>query len=64
VTAACGVTAVVADDGTVRVPLPTDDLAARAVAAASSVATVTAIRTEEPSLEEVFLRLTGHGLRE
>jgi ABC-2 type transport system ATP-binding protein len=64
VSAACGVSAVVADDGTVRVPLPTDDLAARAVAAASGVATVRAMRTEEPSLEEVFLRLTGHGLRE
>ncbi|HEX8002101.1 MAG TPA: ABC transporter ATP-binding protein [Mycobacteriales bacterium] len=52
------------DGGTVRIPLPRDEIAAAAVNAASAAGTVTAIRTEEPSLEEVFLRLTGRGLRE
>jgi ABC-2 type transport system ATP-binding protein len=63
VATACGVEAT-ADGETVRVPLVRDDLAAPAVAAASAVAPVLAVRTEEPSLEEVFLRLTGRGLRE
>jgi ABC-type multidrug transport system ATPase subunit len=54
----------VADDGTVRVALARHDEAAPAVEAAGLVARVTGIRTEEPSLEEVFLRLTGRGLRE
>jgi ABC-type multidrug transport system ATPase subunit len=55
---------VTVDGSTVRVPLARDEVAARAVNAATAAATVTAIRTEEPSLEEVFLRLTGRGLRE
>jgi ABC-type multidrug transport system ATPase subunit len=63
VAASCGVEASVSND-TVRVPLARDDLAAAVVAAASAVAAVTSLRTEQPSLEEVFLRLTGHGLRE
>ena len=63
VAAACDVDVAIDDDG-IKVSLPRDDLAAAVVAAAASVTTVTSIRTEEPSLEEVFLRLTGHGLRE
>ncbi len=43
-------------DGTVRVTLARNDLAAVAVRAAGEVR---GIRTEEPSLDEVFLRLTG-----
>jgi ABC-type multidrug transport system ATPase subunit len=46
-------------DGAVRVTLPRNDLAAVAVSAAQRVTGVRGIRTEEPSLDEVFLRLTG-----
>ncbi|HEU0133081.1 MAG TPA: ABC transporter ATP-binding protein [Mycobacteriales bacterium] len=59
VTRDTGAPASAADARTVRVALPGDEVAAPAVAAASRVATVTGIRTDEPSLEEVFLRLTG-----
>ncbi len=52
------------DDGSVRVSLARPDAAAEVVAAAGRVARVAALRTEEPSLEEVFLRLTGHEPRE
>jgi ABC-2 type transport system ATP-binding protein len=61
VAAATGGTA--GDGGTVRVALARHEDAAPAVEAAGRVARVAAIRTEEPSLEEVFLRLTGHGVR-
>jgi ABC-type multidrug transport system ATPase subunit len=63
VAAACPVTATVVD-GDVHVALARHDAAAPAVEAAGRVARVLSIRTEEPSLEDVFLRLTGHGLRE
>jgi ABC-type multidrug transport system ATPase subunit len=61
---AAAVGGTVDDNGDVRVALARDDAAAPAVEAAGRVARVVAIRTEEPSLEEVFLRLTGRGLRE
>jgi ABC-2 type transport system ATP-binding protein len=64
VTAATGAATSVADDGTIRVAIARHDAAAPAVAAAQDAGRVTALRTEEPSLEEVFLRLTGRGLRE
>jgi ABC-type multidrug transport system ATPase subunit len=59
----CGVPADVVD-GEVHVALAHPETAARVVHAAALVATVRSLRTEEPSLEEVFLRLTGHGPRE
>ena len=51
-------------DGPVSVSLPRDDLAAAVIQVASKIAAVTSVRTEQPTLEEVFLRLTGRGLRE
>jgi ABC-type multidrug transport system ATPase subunit len=50
--------------GTVRVGLEREQDAAAVVAAAVAVTEVRSLRTEEPSLEDVFLHLTGRGLRE
>jgi ABC-type multidrug transport system ATPase subunit len=46
------------------VPLPNDALAVTVIQAAAEVAEVTSLRTEQATLEEVFLRLTGRALRE
>ncbi len=51
-------------DGTVQARLAVDEVAAGVIAAAGAVAPIAAVRVEEPSLEDVFLRLTGRGLRE
>lgn len=52
------------DNGRVVVSLASDDQAADVVRIAASIADITAIRTELPTLEDVFLNLTGRGLRE
>ncbi|MBK5308213.1 MAG: ABC transporter ATP-binding protein [Frankiaceae bacterium] len=59
----CDVEATVTD-GVVAVSLPRDDLTAHVVRVAADAATVTSVRTEQPTLEDVFLRLTGQELRE
>jgi len=48
----------------VRVRLRKDDAAARVVAAANAAGQVRTMVTEAPSLEDVFLSLTGRALRE
>jgi ABC-type multidrug transport system ATPase subunit len=50
--------------GSVRVGLEHEQDAAAVVAAAAAITEVRSLRTEEPSLEDVFLHLTGRGLRE
>ncbi len=55
---------VVETDHTVRARLSEESVAADVIAAAGSVAKVTSVRVVEPSLEEVFLSLTGRELRE
>jgi len=58
------VLAVERDGGEVRVRLKRDDAAAGVVAAATAAGRVTTMTTESPSLEDVFLTLTGRALRE
>jgi ABC-2 type transport system ATP-binding protein len=53
-----------ADDGTAVVRLPDDAACAAVIAAAHAAAPVTSVRVVEPSLEDVFLGLTGRELRE
>jgi ABC-2 type transport system ATP-binding protein len=57
----CGIDADIVD-GLVRVPVAADELTAAVIAAAGAIGPLTVVRTEEPSLEEVFLRLTGRDL--
>jgi ABC-2 type transport system ATP-binding protein len=55
---------VVEADQSVSARLVHEGAAAAVIAAAGSVATVTAVRVTEPSLEDIFLTLTGRELRE
>jgi len=55
---------VVEIDHSVRVRLVHEEAAAEVIAAAGAVARITGIRVTEPSLEEIFLTLTGRELRE
>jgi ABC-type uncharacterized transport system ATPase subunit len=55
---------VVEADGTARARVPDEHAVADVVAAARAIAPVAEVRVEEPSLEDVFLRLTGRELRE
>ena len=55
---------VVPGEHELRVRLRRDDAAAAVVAAATAAGAVTTMTTESPSLEDVFLSLTGRGLRE
>ena len=52
------------DGSEVRVRLKRDDAAAAVVAAATSAGKISTMTTESPSLEDVFLSLTGRALRE
>ena len=58
------VSEVVEVDHSVRARLVHERAAAAVIAAAGSVTTITAVRVSEPSLEEIFLNLTGRELRE
>src|SRR6185295_4818091 len=55
---------VVEIDHSVSARLVHEGAAAEVIAAAGSVAKITGVRVTEPSLEDVFLNLTGRGLRE
>jgi ABC-type multidrug transport system ATPase subunit len=55
---------VVEIDHSVRARLAHEGAAAAVIAAAGAVAPITGVRVTEPSLEDVFLTLTGHELRE
>jgi ABC-type multidrug transport system ATPase subunit len=55
---------VVEIDHSVRARLVHEGAAAEVIAAAGSVAKITGVRVTEPSLEDVFLNLTGRELRE
>jgi ABC-type multidrug transport system ATPase subunit len=55
---------VVEVDHSVRARLAHEGAAAEVIAAAGAVAKITAVRVTEPSLEDVFLNLTGRELRE
>ncbi len=55
---------VVEVDHSVRVRLVHETAAAAVIAAAGTVTTITAVRITEPSLEDIFLALTGRELRE
>ena len=55
---------VVEVDHSVRARLVHEGAAAEVIAAAGAVAQITAVRVVEPSLEDVFLTLTGRELRE
>jgi ABC-type multidrug transport system ATPase subunit len=52
------------DGGRLRVRLQREDAAAEVVAAAAAAGRVTTMTTESPSLEDVFLTLTGRALRD
>ena len=52
------------EGGDLRVRLKRDDAAPAVVAAATAAGRVSTMTTESPSLEDVFLTLTGKGLRE
>ena len=52
------------EGGDLRVRLKRDDAAHAVVAAATAAGRVSTMTTESPSLEDVFLTLTGKGLRE
>jgi ABC-type multidrug transport system ATPase subunit len=51
-------------EGLVRIRLPNDAAVADVIAAARALTTLASVRVEEPSLEDVFLHLTGRALRE
>jgi ABC-type multidrug transport system ATPase subunit len=51
-------------DHSVRARLVHESAAAGVIAAAGAVTTITAVRVTEPSLEDIFLTLTGRELRE
>ncbi len=55
---------VTADGGSVRARLPDERAAGAVIAAAAAMAPIASVRVTEPSLEDVFLRLTGRELRE
>jgi ABC-type multidrug transport system ATPase subunit len=55
---------IVVDGGRVVISLSADALAAPVVQAAAARASITSVRTEQPTLEDVFLRMTGRELRE
>ena len=55
---------VVEVDHSVRARLAHEDAAAEVIAAAGAVAKISGVRVTEPSLEDVFLTLTGRELRE
>jgi ABC-type multidrug transport system ATPase subunit len=59
----CGLEVTVAGRD-ISVLLPDDAMAVTVIQAAAAVAEVTSLRTEQATLEEVFLRLTGRALRE
>jgi ABC-type multidrug transport system ATPase subunit len=59
----CGLDAHV-DGHDISVLLPSDEHAVAVVQAAAAAGEVTSLRTEQATLEEVFLRLTGRALRE
>ena len=50
--------------GALRARLAHEGAAAAVIAAAGAVGSITGVRVTEPSLEDVFLTLTGHALRE
>jgi len=56
-----GVTAVAVSDDEVRLTLPDETAAADVVALAAATAPVDGLHTEEPTLEDVFVALTGEG---
>src|SRR5919198_3469322 len=58
------ITDVVEVDHAVRARLAHEGAAAEVIAAAGAVAQITGVRVTEPSLEDVFLTLTGRELRE
>jgi len=55
---------VVETDHSVRARLADESVAAGVIAAAETVAKIASVRVVEPSLEDVFLNLTGRELRE
>ena len=55
---------VVEVDHSVRARLVHENAAAAVIAAAGAVTTITGVRVTEPSLEDIFLTLTGRELRE